>query len=156
MKDESQLTAAYKILDEYKLIIHVYQGTGTTKSMLNYFNFMLDKLEKEQVNYSILIDSRKMNWDFLITEVNDYIKSISDIVRFASLDRKIAGIYSISPHHQIYTKQLHRALVEAGQNDGYFTDIPSAIDWLEVQITPEEAEQAITDISKNPQFIWEG
>ncbi len=157
MKKEPQLTAAYKVLDDQKLIIHVYQGTASGESMLAYIYHLMEHLDKKTINYSAIIDSRKMNWDFLITGVNDYVEGLAKVDGLISEERKMAGIYDgSSPHQTFYTKLYHQKIMMKNQPGGYFTEVQDAINWLEKDITAKEVEDIVAEISQDPQFAWYG
>ncbi len=155
MDKNTQLKAGYKVFPERQLIIHIYEGIGTTNALLAYTRFVAETLDATILEYQALFDSRKMDWNFLINDIDNYIQKQSEFTGIISSVRKIAGLYDkLTPHQMVYTKKLHKCLKDADQPEGYFTDIPSAIDWLGVKITPEEVQETITEISQNPQFIW--
>lgn len=157
MRKKPQLTASYIVLDKLELIIHVYQGVGSSKGMLAYIHHLMADLDPKSINYAAIVDSRNMNWDFLVSEVNDYVDGLTKLEGIISKKRKMAGVYNASsPHQMFYTKIHHQKLKAEDQTEGYFANITDAISWLEKEIDPAEAEEIIAKISKTPQFKWYG
>lgn len=147
-----QFFAGYKILPELELLIDVRVGEVCVEGLIEYKKMM--ELDKDfDKDYYSIVDTREMNWDILISDVERYVHELSKLKGGISSKKMAAGIYS-SVHQLAYTQLIHKEFTKANQPQKFFTEIAPAIQWLGKNITPQEVEDIILSLKKQPQFLW--
>ncbi|MDR3705389.1 MAG: hypothetical protein P4L28_05740 [Paludibacteraceae bacterium] len=151
MKNTILFTAGSKTLPEMQLTIGARFGAISIDSLIAYDQFILED-EPRNKDFDILIDTRNMDWDFVISDVQIYVRKLLELNGAISNKNKIAT-YS-SPHQLAYTYIVQKEFAKANQKMEFFRELAPAINWLNKSITPEEVEHIIKEMKENPPFKW--
>jgi len=152
MKNTILFTAGHRTLPEIQLTIGARFGSISIDSLIAYDQFIL-KDETHNKDFDILIDTRNMDWNFVISDVEIYVQKLLELNGAISNTNKIATIYS-SPHQLAYTYIVQKEFAKANQQMEFFRELAPALKWLNKSITPEEVEHIIKEIKENPPFKW--
>lgn len=152
MKNTILFSAGSKTLPEIQLTIGARFGAISIDSLIAYDEFVL-KNEPRNKDFDILIDTRNMDWDFVISDVEIYVQKLLELNGAISNRNKIATIYS-SPHQLAYTYIVQKEFAKVNQQMEFFRELAPALEWINTFITPEEVESIIAEIKENPPFVW--
>lgn len=154
MKIHPQFEAGYKVLSELKLIIEYRSGFVDVPGLFEYrvqqandplFNLNLD----------IFKELTEMDIDLVITDLEDYANHVAKIKEVSKVSVKEACLVK-TPHQIIHGQMLKKYMDALDLQFNIFTDMQSAIDWLEKPITPDEVTSIVNELKHNPTFIWRG
>jgi hypothetical protein len=152
MKNTLLFMAGFRTLPNIQLTIDVHFGATNIDSLIAYDQFVLKNGDYDK-DFDILVDTRNMDWDFVISDIEVYVQKLLELNGAISNKNKIATIYS-SPHQLAYTYIVQKEFAKVNQQMEFFRELAPAIKWLKKSITTEEVECIIMEIKENPLFIW--
>lgn len=149
MKKESHFIAGYKVLEEQGLIVELRSGLVRIDCLLAY-----TKVRTESKNYAndldIIVDISEMDFDFIISEMEEYASHFVKFSKMTENNKKIA-IIAATPNQLAYSNVMSKMLSK-NANVNFFPDLASSCIWLNKSLDIEIIKEAKEEIRKNSQY----
>src|ERR1035437_4607812 len=138
MKMYSIFKAGYKILNEHRLIIEFRSGFVTMESLKAY---RLQQANDNEFNpdFDILKELTEMDVDIVVSDLEPYANYIAQLRKPHGTNIKEACIVKTA-HQIVYAQLLKKQMDKLSMQFNIYTNIKSAIDWLDKPITKEEVQ----------------